>query len=71
MSPRWEPAFIAVGAIVGESTESLAAALGSAGEAHAADVLRGLRSTSRDVRGRAIAREVSQVALAIEAMRYA
>jgi hypothetical protein len=71
MSERWETAFVAVGAIVGEPVESLAAALGSSGEHHAADLLRALRSPSRDTRARAIARVVAEVALSIDAVRYA
>jgi hypothetical protein len=71
MSERWEPAFVAVAAVVGESLDATIAALGDAGTAHAADLLRALRSTSRDTRARALARVVSEVAVAVDALRYA
>jgi hypothetical protein len=69
--PRWETAFVALGAIAGESTEAVASALGEAGRAHAADLLRALAATSREARARALARAVSDVVLAIDAMRCA
>jgi hypothetical protein len=71
MSDRWEPAFIAVGAVLGESLDATIVAIGDGGAAQAADLLRALRSTSRDVRVRALARVVSEVALAVDALRYA
>lgn len=71
MSERWEPAFVAVLAIAGEPLEALTAALGEVGAAHAADLMTALRSTSRDSRARALARVVSEVAVAIDALGYA
>jgi hypothetical protein len=70
MSERWEPAFVAVGAIAGETLEVTTAALGETGAARAADLITALRSTSRDTRARAIARVVSEVAVAIDALGY-
>ncbi len=71
MSERWEPAFLAVGVLVGEPLEALTAALGDAGEPHTTSLVEALRSTSRETRARAIARVVSDVAVAIDALRYA
>ncbi len=68
MNERWEPAFVAIGAIAGEPLEVLTAELGDSGAAHAADLLQALRSTSRDTRARALARVVSEVAVAIDAL---
>jgi len=68
---RWEPAFVAVSAIAGEPPEAVASALGDAGMAHAASLVRALGAASRDARARALARAVSDVALALDAMRYA
>lgn len=71
MTDRWEPAFVAIAAIVGEPLEAALAALGDEGAAHAADLIHALRSTSKDARARALARVVSEVAVAIDAMGYA
>ncbi len=68
---RWEAAFIAVSAIVSEPPEAVAGALGEAGMARAADLVRALGAASKEARARALARAVSEVALAIDAMRYA
>jgi hypothetical protein len=71
MTDRWEPAFVAIAAIVGEPLEATLEALGDEGAAHAADLLQALRSTSKDARARALARVVSEVAIAVDAMGYA
>ncbi len=71
MSERWEPAFVAVGVLVGEPLEALEAALGEAGEPHATRLLRVLGSASRETRARALARVVSDVAVAIDSLRVA
>lgn len=71
MSTRWEPAFVAVSAVLGEPREESIAAIGDAGVVHAAEIVRALRSESREARARAIARSLSEVAVAIEAARLA
>jgi hypothetical protein len=68
---RWETAFVALSAIAGEPMEAVARALGEAGSARAADLARALAATSREARARALARAVSDVVLALDAMRYA
>jgi len=69
--PRWETAFVALSAIAGEPADAVASALGEAGTAHGADLVRALTASSREARARALARAVSDVVLAIDAMRYA
>jgi len=71
MSARWEPAFVAVSAIVGVPTDEAAAALGPGGAANAEAVLAALRGGSREARARAIARPLADVAAAIDALRPA
>jgi hypothetical protein len=66
----WEAAFVAVSAIVGEPAGAIASALGDAGMAQAASLVRSLGATSKEARARALARAVSDVVLAIDAMRY-
>ncbi len=68
---RWEASFVAVSAIVGEPAVAVASALGDAGLANAAQLVRALEAPSREARARALARAVSDVVLAIDAMRYA
>jgi hypothetical protein len=68
---RWETAFVAVSAIVGEPPEAVARALGESGMARAADLVRALGAASKEARARALARALSDVALAVDAMRYA
>jgi hypothetical protein len=68
---RWEAAFVAVSAIAGEPPDAVASALGEGGMSRAADLVRALGATSKEARARALARAVSDVALAIDAMRYA
>lgn len=65
----WESTFLAVSAVLGEPLEASVGALGDEGAARAAAMLRGLRSESREQRARAIASGVSEVAVAIDAMR--
>lgn len=71
MSAPWEPSFVAVSAILGEPLEDVVAALGDASVERAAEILRGLRSPTKSVRARALARVVSEVALAIDRARLA
>ena len=68
---RWETAFVAVSAIAGEPMEAVASALHESGLARTSDLARALAATSKEGRARALARAVSAVALAIDAMRYA
>jgi hypothetical protein len=65
----WEAAFFAVSAILGEPLESSLASAGEPTTSAGADLVRALRSSSRERRARAIARVVSQVAVDIDAMR--
>ena len=67
----WEAAFVAVSVIAGEPLDAIGTALGEAGMARAGEVVRALGSTSKEVRARALARTVSEVALAIDASRLA
>jgi hypothetical protein len=67
----WETAFLALSAIAGEPMEAVASALGESKWARTADLGRALAATSKDARARALARAVSDVVLAIDAMRYA
>jgi hypothetical protein len=72
MSTRdWEASFLAVSALLGEPLEASIAAVGDVTTAAGRDVARGLRSTSREARARAIARAVSQAALDVDAARMA
>jgi hypothetical protein len=68
---RWEIAFVALSAIAGEPMEAIAGALGEAKWARTGGLARALTATSKDARARALARAVSDVVLAIDAMRYA
>jgi hypothetical protein len=64
---EWEAAFFAVGAALGEPLESSLAAIGEPTTSDAADLVRALRSPSREHRARAIARTAAHVALEVEA----
>jgi hypothetical protein len=64
---EWEAAFFAVAAAMGEPLESSIAAVGEPTTADATDLVRALRSSSREHRARAIARTAAQVALDLEA----
>jgi hypothetical protein len=64
---EWEAAFFAVGAALGEPLEGSIAAVGEPTTTDAADLVRALRSPSREQRARAIARIASRVALEVEA----
>jgi hypothetical protein len=67
---RWEPAFVAVSVIAGEPLDAIASAVGQDGMARAADIVRALGAASREARARALARAISDVALAIDALGY-
>jgi hypothetical protein len=81
----WESAFVAVSAIVGEPAEAVASALGDVGVGRASSLVRALDpanaanatnatsaagATSKETRARALARAISDVVLAVDAMRY-
>jgi hypothetical protein len=67
----WEPAYLAVSAVLGEPLDSAVACLRDGGTAHAAELLKALRSPSREARARALADAISDVALAVDAMTLA
>jgi hypothetical protein len=64
----WESAYFATSALLGEPLEASIASLGEAGPARAAELVEALRSPSREVRALALARAVSDVARAVDAM---
>jgi hypothetical protein len=68
MAARWEPAFVAVSALLGESVPLAAQALMNPG-IEARSLIDALQSPSRPTRARAIASGVSEVVTALEAMR--
>jgi hypothetical protein len=70
MNARWEPSFVAVGALLGEPLETIAAAIGD-GRVHADGLLHTLRSPDRATRARAIAKIVAEIAVGLDAMRIA
>jgi hypothetical protein len=70
MSHRWEPAFVAVAALLGEPLDAIEVGLGD-GRQRASELLRSLRSTRRVDRARAIAAALADVAVALEAARVA
>ncbi len=65
----WQEAFLGVSAILGEPLEVALDALDDTATIRAAELLRGLRSASREVRARAMARTVAAVVVAIDDMR--
>jgi hypothetical protein len=70
MSPReWESSFLAVSALLGQPLESSLAAVGEVTTAEAQELVRSLRSSSRETRAKAIARAASQAALEVDAAR--
>jgi hypothetical protein len=70
MSHRWEPAFVAVAALLGEPLDAIEVGLGE-GRQRAAELLRALRSNERVERARALATPLAEVAGALEAARLA
>jgi hypothetical protein len=67
METRWESAFIAVSAALGEPLEVIVAELGSAAVPDE-PLLRALRAPSRVDRARALASRLCDVALAIDGL---
>jgi hypothetical protein len=70
MNARWEPSFVAVGALLGEPLDAIAAAIGE-GSVHAGDLLHALRSRDREMRARAIAKVVAEIAVGLDSVRIA
>jgi hypothetical protein len=64
----WEPAYLAVSAVLGEPLDAAMASLPGGGGTRAAVLLKGLRSPLREARARALADALSEVALAVDAM---
>lgn len=64
----WETAFVAMAALLGEPLDATASALGSSA-AKAESLVAALRSPSREVRARALARGLSEAIVAVEASR--
>ncbi len=67
----WRSAFLATSALLGEPLEAAILALGDASAVAASQLVRELRSSSRDVRARAIARIMTVVASEVDAARLA
>jgi hypothetical protein len=64
----WEPAFVAMGTILGEPADAIRAALADR-SARAAALFHALKAPAREARAHALARTLAEVALAIEATR--
>jgi hypothetical protein len=79
MSATWDTSFVAVSVLVGEPVDSVARTLGASASAPAIELLRKLgegagdiaAATSREARARALARVISELAVAVDAMRLA
>lgn len=71
MHTRWEIAFVAVSALLDEPLEAIVEALDDTGRAIASETLRALASNTREERARALARALSEVAVAVDALRLA
>jgi hypothetical protein len=71
MSASWDTSFAAVSVLVGEPVDAVTSALGDAASPQATALLGKLADASRDARARALARVISEVAVAIDAMRLA
>jgi hypothetical protein len=67
----WESSFVAVGVLLGESLEAMRASLAAPMAGQAARLVTRLEAPSRQARARALGRAVSEVALAVEAVRLA
>jgi hypothetical protein len=67
MNTDWQPAFIAVSALVGEPLDAISLVLGG-GEAQE-KLLQSLRAPSRETRAVAMARIASEVAIALDRLR--
>ncbi|HEY8038644.1 MAG TPA: hypothetical protein VIF15_02580 [Polyangiaceae bacterium] len=67
----WQPAFLAVGALLGEPIEASVAALGDRPTPPAGELVRALGSPSREARARAIAGTVAAVLVELDRARLA
>jgi hypothetical protein len=67
----WEPAFVAVGILLGEPPEAVRASLASSTSIGAARLMSRLDAPSREARAQALAHVVSKVAIALEAASLA
>lgn len=67
----WRDAFLATSALLGEPLDAAILAIGDASAVAASQLLRELRSVSRETRARAIARIMTVVASEVEAARLA
>jgi hypothetical protein len=65
----WQEAFLGVSVILGETLEGSHDALGESATIRAGELHRGLRSSSREVRARTIARAVAAVVVGLDDMR--
>ena len=65
---QWEASFIAMSAAIGEPLEATTEALGDAAVAHAAELVRGLRSKNRSTRATSIAAVLAVVASELDRM---
>lgn len=65
---RWEASFIAMSAALGEPLDEVSESLGEAGVAHAADLVRGLRSKNRSTRATSMAAVLALVAAELDRM---
>jgi hypothetical protein len=66
MNTDWQPAFIAVSALVGEPLDATLLALGGNEQEK---LLQGLRAPSRETRAVAIARVAAEVVMALDRLR--
>jgi hypothetical protein len=67
----WEPAFIAVGVLLGEPLDAVRGALASPVPASGVRLLTRLAAPSREARARALGRVLAAVATALEDARLA
>jgi hypothetical protein len=62
MTSRWEESYVATSALLGATIEETLSTLDDAGVVHAAQIMRSLRSTSRDVRAKRMAGAIAEIA---------
>ena len=65
-SVRWETAFVAVSAVLGEPYEQTIDALGDAGATRAGEIVQALRESRRSVRAQAMAHALADVAREVD-----
>lgn len=69
--PDWRTAFLATSVLAGEPLDTALAALGDASAVGVSQLVSELRSSSREMRARAIARVMTSVASEVDAARLA